>query len=52
LENLKEDTGIDGKCIGMDRRERGWKGVDWMQLAQDWDQWWALLNMVVNLQVP
>jgi hypothetical protein len=27
-------------------------GIDWIDLAQDRDQWRALLNMVVNLQVP
>jgi len=32
-------------------REIGWEGVDWMQLAQDRDQWWALVNMVMRLQV-
>jgi hypothetical protein len=25
--------------------------VDWIHLAQDRDQWWALLNTVINLQV-
>jgi hypothetical protein len=30
----------------------GWKGVDWMQLAQDRDQWQALVNTVMNLRVP
>jgi hypothetical protein len=34
--------------ITMDRWEIGWEGVDWMQLAQDRDQWWALVNMVIN----
>jgi hypothetical protein len=35
----------------MDLRETGWEGVDWMHLAQDRDQWLALVNMVLNLQV-
>jgi hypothetical protein len=26
--------------------------VDWIHLAQDKDQWQALVNMVMNLQVP
>jgi len=30
--------------------ETGWEGVDWMQLAQDKDQWWALVNTVINLK--
>jgi hypothetical protein len=38
--------------IKMDRREIGWGGVDWIDLAQDTDQWRALVNTVMNLQVP
>jgi hypothetical protein len=30
-------------------REIGWEGVDWIHLAQDRDQWQALVNMVINL---
>jgi hypothetical protein len=30
----------------------GWDGVDWIDMAQDRDQWKALMNMVLNLQVP
>jgi hypothetical protein len=26
--------------------------MDWIDLAQDKDQWRALVNMVMNLQVP
>jgi len=33
-------------------REIGWEGVDWMPLAQDRDQWQAVVNMVMNFQVP
>jgi hypothetical protein len=36
--------------IKMDLRERGWDGMDWINLAQDRDQWRALVNMVMNLQ--
>jgi hypothetical protein len=25
----------------MDLREVGWKGVEWIHMAQDSDQWWA-----------
>jgi hypothetical protein len=35
----------------MDLREIGCMGVQWNQLAQDRDQWRALENMVMNLQV-
>jgi hypothetical protein len=36
----------------MDLRETGWEGVDWMHLAKDTDQWWALVNTTKNLLVP
>jgi hypothetical protein len=39
-------------CIKMDLREIGWDGVDWIELAQDRDQWRALVNTVMNLRVP
>jgi hypothetical protein len=38
--------------IRMDLREIGWKGVVWMHLTQDRDQWQALVNTVMNLRVP
>jgi hypothetical protein len=38
--------------IKMDLREIGWDGRDWIELAQDRDQWRALLNTVMNLRVP
>jgi hypothetical protein len=38
--------------IKMDHREIGWNGMDWMDLAQDRDQWRALVNTVMNLRVP
>jgi hypothetical protein len=30
----------------------GWYGMDWINLAQDRDQWRALVNTVMNLWVP
>jgi hypothetical protein len=27
-------------------------GIDWIELAQGRDRWWALVNAVMNLQVP
>jgi hypothetical protein len=38
--------------IKMDLREIGWDGRDWIDLAQDRDQWRVLVNAVMNLQVP
>jgi hypothetical protein len=38
--------------IKMDLRETRWNGMDWINLAQDRYQWRALVNMVMNLQVP
>jgi hypothetical protein len=37
--------------IKMDLREI-WDGRDWIELAQDRDQWRALVNTVMNLRVP
>jgi hypothetical protein len=36
----------------MSFREVGWEGVDWMHLAQNKDQWWALVNTAVNVLDP
>jgi hypothetical protein len=36
----------------MDLGEIGWDGRDWIELAQDRDQWRALVNTVMNLRVP
>jgi hypothetical protein len=33
-------------------REIKWDGMDWIELAQDRDQWRALVNTVMNLRVP
>jgi hypothetical protein len=38
--------------IKIDLREIGWDGVDWIDLAQDRDQWRALVRAVMNLRVP
>jgi hypothetical protein len=36
--------------IRMDLREIGWDGMDWIDLAQNMDQWRALVNTVMNLR--
>jgi hypothetical protein len=38
--------------IKMDFRKIGGGGMDWNDLAQDRDQWRALVNTVMNLRVP
>jgi hypothetical protein len=35
-----------------DLRKIGWGDMNWIDLAQDGDQWRALVNMVMNLRVP
>jgi hypothetical protein len=39
-DNIKTDLG-----------ERGWLDMDWIDLVQDWDQWRALVNTIINLRV-
>jgi len=34
----------------MDPREVGWEVVDWVRLVQYRDQWWALVNTVMNFR--
>jgi hypothetical protein len=35
----------------MDLQVAAWRGMDWLDLAQDRENWWALVN-VMYLQVP
>jgi hypothetical protein len=37
--------------IIMDLRAIGWGSVEWIQLAQERDRRWALVNTVMNLRV-
>jgi hypothetical protein len=36
----------------MDLSAVGWGGMDWIDVAQDMDQWRALVNTVMKLWVP
>jgi hypothetical protein len=38
--------------IKMDLRETGWGDTEWIYLAQNRDQWRAVVKMVMNLWVP
>jgi hypothetical protein len=38
--------------IKMDLQEVGCRGMDWIDLAQDKDRRWAVVNVVTNVKVP
>jgi hypothetical protein len=38
--------------IKIDLREIGWGSMDWIDLAENRDQWRALMNTAMNLRVP
>jgi hypothetical protein len=38
--------------IKMGLREIRFVGANWIRLAQNRVQWWAFVNMVMNLRVP
>jgi hypothetical protein len=38
--------------IKTDLRGIGWEFVDWINLAQDREDCWALVNRVMNLRIP
>jgi hypothetical protein len=48
-----EDLGVRWENnIKINPQEVGWGGMDWIDLAQDRNRWRALVNAVMNLQVP
>jgi hypothetical protein len=50
--NHLEDPGVDGRIILKWIFERLDWGMDWINLARDRDRWRALVNAVMNLQIP
>jgi hypothetical protein len=38
--------------IKIDLQEVRWGDMNWIDLAQDEDTWWPLVNAVMNLRVP
>jgi len=55
--NLRErdylaDPGVDGR-IKLRWIFRKWDGrMDWIDLAQERNRWWTIVNAVMNLRVP
>jgi hypothetical protein len=37
--------------IKINLREKGWGGMDWIHLAEDREEWRALVNTVMDLRV-
>lgn len=46
LRHSREDN------IKMDLRKKGSKDMNWIHLIQDSVQQWAVVNMVMNVQIP
>jgi hypothetical protein len=47
-----EDLGVDVRIILKWIFKKWDRGIDWIDLAHDRDRWRALVNAVMNLQVP
>jgi hypothetical protein len=50
--NHLEDLDVDGRLIFKQMfNEVEWKGVNWIDLAEDRGKWRAVVNTVMNLRV-
>ena len=36
----------------MDRKKVRWGAMNWINMDQERDRWWALVNVILNLSVP
>jgi len=46
--NNLEDLRVRGR---MNFTEIGWEGIEWIDLAQNWDKLWASVHTVMNIWV-
>jgi hypothetical protein len=51
-DHFKKPTHTWENNIKMDLQDIRWEGVDWIHLSWDRNMWQALVDMVMNLQVP
>jgi hypothetical protein len=47
-----EDLAVDGRIIFKWIFEKWGGDIDWIDLDQNTDRWWALVNAVMNLRIP
>jgi hypothetical protein len=47
-----EDPSVYGSNIKTDLREMQWQLVEWIQVAQDANCWWGLVNTLMRIRVP
>jgi hypothetical protein len=47
-----KDIGVDGRILLKQVFSKWDGGMDWINLAQDRERWWTLVNAVMNLRVP
>jgi hypothetical protein len=43
-----QDLGVDGRIILKWIFKKWDRGMDWIDMAQDRDRWWAVVNAVMN----